>query len=119
MESNIDFKKDIDESKQGENTMLESTEKNSKKLYLESYGCQMNFADSEIVASIMNKNGYNTTDDIEEADLILLNTCSIRDNAEQRIRKRLTEFRKKKESKSMLMLQKLNIVFVDDRLILN
>jgi tRNA-2-methylthio-N6-dimethylallyladenosine synthase len=102
MESNIDFNKEIDESLQGESTMVEGDQKNSKKLYLESYGCQMNFADSEIVASIMNKNGYNTTKNIEEADLILLNTCSIRDKAEQRIRKRLTEFKKKKDSNADL-----------------
>ena len=54
----------------------------TKKLYLESYGCQMNFSDSEIVASILDKNGYKTTRNLEESDLILLNTCSIRDKAE-------------------------------------
>lgn len=102
MESNIDINKEIDESVQGNATMVEGDEKNSKKLYLESYGCQMNFADSEIVASIMNENGYNTTKNIEEADVILLNTCSIRENAEQRIRKRLTEFKKKKDHKQEL-----------------
>ena len=55
---------------------------NTKKLYIESYGCQMNFSDSEIVASILDKNGYKTTRNLEESDLILLNTCSIRDKAE-------------------------------------
>ena len=69
---------------------------NNKKLYLESYGCQMNFSDSEIVASILSEAGYGTTTNIEEADLILLNTCAIRDNAEQRIRKRLTQFKQLK-----------------------
>jgi tRNA-2-methylthio-N6-dimethylallyladenosine synthase len=67
-----------------------------KKLFIESYGCQMNFADSEIVASILRKDGYATTSNEENAELILLNTCSIRDNAEQKIRKRLTEFKKLK-----------------------
>jgi tRNA-2-methylthio-N6-dimethylallyladenosine synthase len=67
-----------------------------KKLYIESYGCQMNFSDSEVVASIMNKNGYSTTRNIDDANVILINTCSIRDNAEKRVRKRLTEFKKKK-----------------------
>jgi tRNA-2-methylthio-N6-dimethylallyladenosine synthase len=67
-----------------------------KKLYIESYGCQMNFADSEIVASILKKDGYATTSDESIAELVLLNTCSIRDNAELKIRKRLTEFKKLK-----------------------
>lgn len=62
----------------------------TKKLYIESYGCQMNFADSEVVASILRNNGYSTTSDVVEADLILLNTCAIRDNAEQRVRNRLS-----------------------------
>ena len=68
----------------------------SKKLYIESYGCQMNFSDSEVVASIMSKNGFSTTRDVDEADVVLINTCSIRDNAEKRVRNRLTEFKKKK-----------------------
>ena len=71
---------------------------NSKKLYIESYGCAMNFSDSEVVASIMAKDGYATTRNVEEADVILVNTCSIRDNAEVRVRKRLTDFRKHKKS---------------------
>ena len=62
-------------------------------IYLETYGCQMNFADSEIVASLLQKEGYSVVDDIEQADYILINTCAIRDNAEQRIRKRLRELR--------------------------
>ena len=60
-----------------------------KKLYIETYGCQMNVADSEVVASIMGMDGYSETADISEADAILLNTCSIRDNAEQKIISRL------------------------------
>jgi len=77
----------IDESRQGE--ALQSSAVGKRKLYLESYGCQMNFSDSEIVASILAEAGYATTKNEGEADLILLNTCSIRDNAEQRIRHRL------------------------------
>ncbi|MBT7574717.1 MAG: tRNA (N6-isopentenyl adenosine(37)-C2)-methylthiotransferase MiaB, partial [Flavobacteriaceae bacterium] len=60
----------------------------AKKFYIESYGCQMNFADSEVVASIVSKEGYNSTNDLNEADLILLNTCSIREKAELTVRKR-------------------------------
>lgn len=62
-------------------------------IYLETYGCQMNFADSEIVASILQKEGHTIVSDIEQADYILINTCAIRDNAEQRIRKRLHDLR--------------------------
>jgi tRNA-2-methylthio-N6-dimethylallyladenosine synthase len=61
----------------------------TRKLYIESYGCQMNFADSEIVASILRENNFATTSKIEEAELILLNTCAIRENAEQKVRNRL------------------------------
>lgn len=62
-----------------------------KRLFIESYGCQMNFADSEIVASVMRDAGFATTADVDNADLIFLNTCAIRDNAEQRVRKRLSQ----------------------------
>src|SRR5690606_7099362 len=65
----------------------------------ESYGCQMNFSDSEIVASILSNEGYNTTDKIEEADLVLVNTCSIRDKAEQTVRKRLDQYNRYKQNK--------------------
>jgi tRNA-2-methylthio-N6-dimethylallyladenosine synthase len=75
-----------------------------KKFYIESYGCAMNFADSEIVASILNDNGFGATSDYQEADLIFLNTCSIREKAEQTVRKRLQDFRKiKKERPSALI----------------
>ena len=60
-----------------------------KKLVIETYGCQMNLADSEVVASIMKQSGYSLTEDLKEADAVFLNTCSIRDNAEQRIINRL------------------------------
>ncbi len=63
------------------------------RIYIETYGCQMNFADSEIVASLMQREGHTMVTDIEEADYVLINTCAIRDNAEQRIRKRLRELR--------------------------
>ena len=62
-------------------------------IYIETYGCQMNFADSEIVASLLQKEGHSVVTDIEQADYVLINTCAIRDNAEQRIRKRLRELR--------------------------
>lgn len=75
-----------------------------KKFYIESYGCQMNFSDSEIVASILHQEGFGATRQFEEASLILLNTCSIREKAEQTIRKRLTEFRKIKEQKPDLLI---------------
>ena len=71
----------------------------SKKLYIESYGCQMNFSDSEIVSSILHKEGFITTKDIDEADLVLINTCSIRDKAEQTVRNRLQHFQSAKARK--------------------
>ncbi len=86
------------EDRQGEvlDSLPAQNNKATKKLYIESYGCQMNFSDSEVVASIMNKNGYATTRNIDDANVVLINTCSIRDNAEKRVRNRLTEFKKKK-----------------------
>ncbi|HVF81656.1 MAG TPA: hypothetical protein VM884_06970, partial [Flavisolibacter sp.] len=68
----------------------------NRHFYIESYGCAMNFSDSEIVASILSAEGFGATAKVEEADLILVNTCSIREKAEQTVRKRLTEFRKLK-----------------------
>ncbi len=88
----------IDESKQGQTVELESNPKATKKVYIESYGCQMNFSDSEIVASILQKEGYNTTSDINQADLIFVNTCSIREKAEQTVRNRLTNFHQIKKN---------------------
>ena len=82
-----------DESRQGEALELAPTGKsNGRKLYIESYGCQMNFSDSEIVASILIDKGFETTKDYKEADVVFINTCSIRENAEQRVRNRLKEF---------------------------
>jgi tRNA-2-methylthio-N6-dimethylallyladenosine synthase len=96
----------IDESIQGTATVIEANadKNNGKKLLIESYGCQMNFSDSEIVASILTKEGYTTTRDLEEADLILLNTCAIRENAEQRIRGRLSNFKQIKTEKPGLIV---------------
>jgi tRNA-2-methylthio-N6-dimethylallyladenosine synthase len=78
--------------------------KKSKKFYIESYGCQMNFSDSEVVASILSNDDYEITSKPEEASLILLNTCSIRDKAEQRIRKRLKDFNRLKKSNSKIKI---------------
>ena len=75
-----------------------------KKIFIETYGCQMNFGDSEIVVSIMQREGYFYTDNIEEADIILINTCSIRDNAEQRIWGRLNEMRRLRRKKPSLLV---------------
>jgi tRNA-2-methylthio-N6-dimethylallyladenosine synthase len=86
------MEKEIDEKKQGTSLVLEQKEQNTKKLFIESYGCAMNFSDSEIVASILTEQGYNTTQNLEEADLVLVNTCSIRDKAEQTVRKRLEKY---------------------------
>ena len=86
------MEKIIDENKQGETLVLEQKEDNKRKLFIESYGCAMNFSDSEIVASIMVNQGFNTTQNLEEADLVLVNTCSIRDKAEQTVRKRLEKY---------------------------
>ncbi|GAA3766699.1 tRNA (N6-isopentenyl adenosine(37)-C2)-methylthiotransferase MiaB [Flavobacterium ginsengiterrae] len=86
------MEKIIEESKQGESLVLENKPENTKKLFIESYGCAMNFSDSEVVASILSDGGYNTTSVLEEADLVLVNTCSIRDKAEQTIRKRLEKY---------------------------
>lgn len=91
----------LEEARQGE--ALASGElvagTNGKRFYIESYGCQMNFSDSEIVASILHEQGFGLTRDYNEADLILLNTCAIRDNAEQRVRNRLKELRAVKKRK--------------------
>ena len=90
-----------DEKRQGEAYAPFELELNNYKrfFYIESYGCQMNFSDSEIVASILNAEGFGATRNFEEADVILLNTCSIREKAEQTVRKRLTEFKKLKRAK--------------------
>ncbi len=98
MESNLLIDKTQDETRQGEAYASQSTKGVFEKhFYVESYGCAMNFADSEVVASILEQNGFGGTKNIEIADLILINTCSIREKAELTIRKRLTEFRRLKQ----------------------
>ena len=118
----IDFRKQIDPSRQGE--VFESNKKGvpkGKQFYIESYGCQMNFSDSEIVASVLLDQGYSTANDYHSADLILINTCSIRENAEQRVRARLKVFgAAKKTNPSMLigvlgcMAERLKTKFLDE-----
>lgn len=99
------FEKVQDESRQGEAYVADvPAAPGIKKMYLESYGCQMNFSDSEIVASIMAENGYLPTPTLEEADVVFINTCSIRDNAEQKVRGRLQVFRQHKKHKPELVV---------------
>jgi tRNA-2-methylthio-N6-dimethylallyladenosine synthase len=102
----ISIGKAIDERRQGEAYLPFSRARQDlkKKFYIESYGCQMNFADSEIVASILNENGFGATLHYQEADLVLLNTCSIREKAEQTIRNRLHLFRQAKQTNPTLLI---------------
>lgn len=94
-----------DEARQGEAFKAIGTPLlDGKKFYIESYGCAMNFSDSEVVASILQENEFSATPDFEAADLILINTCSIREKAEQTIRKRLTEFRKIKRTRPGMLI---------------
>lgn len=93
---NISENKVIDESIQGQALVLDTPKTGGKKLFLESYGCQMNFADSEIVASILIDKGYSTTQNFEEADVIFVNTCAIREGAESKVRNRLNDFKRVK-----------------------
>ncbi|MEK6450133.1 MULTISPECIES: tRNA (N6-isopentenyl adenosine(37)-C2)-methylthiotransferase MiaB [Myroides] len=120
------MEKVIDENKQGTSLQLEKKENNGKKLFIESYGCQMNFSDSEIVASILSEEGYNTTDNLEEADLVLVNTCSIRDKAEQTVRKRLDQYNRiKKKNPGMkvgvlgCMAERLKSKFLEEEKIVD
>jgi tRNA-2-methylthio-N6-dimethylallyladenosine synthase len=85
-------------------TTIENNSGKQRKLYIESYGCQMNFSDSEIVASILNQSGFDTTSDINSADVVFLNTCSIRDKAEQTVRNRLTYINGLKKHKPDLLV---------------
>lgn len=94
-----------DESRQGEAFQAaESPVDFQKKFYIESYGCAMNFSDSEVVAAILQENKFSATPQFEMADLVLINTCSIREKAEQTIRKRLTEFRKVKKTRPGMLI---------------
>ncbi|MEQ9231411.1 MAG: radical SAM protein, partial [Cyclobacteriaceae bacterium] len=94
----------LDEVKEAENCEFkiseEGSNKSARKLYIESYGCQMNFSDSEIVTSILRKEGFDTTARPEDAELILINTCSIREKAEQTVRNRLSYFNSIKKKKN-------------------
>ena len=100
------LQKVVEESRQGEAYAPFREDPNvfRKKFYIESYGCQMNFSDSEIVASILHEEGFGPTRNFEEADLVLLNTCSIREKAEQTVRNRLQAFRKVKDSKPGMLI---------------
>ena len=99
------IKKEIDEAKQGSTLKLSANKNSTKKMYIESYGCQMNFSDSEIVASILEKEGFSTTCDIAKADLVFVNTCSIREKAEKTVRKRLEFYNsiKRDQNKGMIV----------------
>jgi tRNA-2-methylthio-N6-dimethylallyladenosine synthase len=101
--SDISFLEEKDQE-QKVNVLNDSSMGKARKLYIESYGCQMNFADSEIVASILEKEGFDTTSRIEEADLVFLNTCSIREKAEQTVRHRLLHIHGLKKHKPDLMV---------------
>ena len=94
------------EERQGEAIAASKNDPNTynKRFYIESYGCAMNFADSEVVASILNHEGFGATRNVEEADLIFLNTCSIREKAEMTFRKRLTEFKLLKKKKPAMLI---------------
>ena len=81
-----------------------ATGKETKKLFMETYGCQMNVADSEVVASIMQMAGYVPCDTLDEADAVFMNTCSIRDNAEQKILNRLEFFHSLKKKRKHLIV---------------
>jgi tRNA-2-methylthio-N6-dimethylallyladenosine synthase len=120
------MEKIIDENKQGEALILDQKDGNTKKLFIESYGCQMNFSDSEIVASILSNQGYNTTQNLEDADLVLVNTCSIRDKAEQTVRKRLKYYDKIKDKNPSMkvgvlgcMAERLKTKFLDEEKIVD
>jgi tRNA-2-methylthio-N6-dimethylallyladenosine synthase len=93
------LRKEMDEQKQGEVFFKETEEEGHKHFYIESYGCQMNFSDSEIVGSILSDAGFSPTRNLENAGLILINTCSIREKAEDTVRKRLRVFAKMKQNR--------------------
>ncbi|MCU0394059.1 MAG: tRNA (N6-isopentenyl adenosine(37)-C2)-methylthiotransferase MiaB [Thermoflexibacter sp.] len=96
----IDEKVEVCDTK----TLPDNYKAGQRKLYIESYGCQMNFSDSEIVASVMQKHGFGTTSNVEEADLVFLNTCSIREKAEQTVRFRLDHLNGMKKRKPEMII---------------
>ena len=97
------MEKEIIEERQGE-VLDRPGIQGKKKMYLESYGCAMNFADSEIVASILQEAGFETTRNDADADLVLINTCSIRENAELRVKKRIEYFNSVKRHRPGMMI---------------
>jgi len=99
-----EMNKVIDEAVQGSTTILGNNLKGNRKVYIESYGCQMNFSDSEIVAAILAKEGFNTTNNLAEADVVFVNTCSIREKAEQTVRQRLRSFQHAKKAKPEMII---------------
>lgn len=118
-----------DESRQGESFAQEEGKRDlpaARRFYIETYGCQMNFSDTEIVASILSNEGFVPTPDFREADLVLINTCSIRENAEQKVRGRLTEFRsiKKRNPEAIVgvlgcMAERLKSKFLEEEKIVD
>jgi tRNA-2-methylthio-N6-dimethylallyladenosine synthase len=105
--TDIDRVDRVENASQACETVKVSEEENApkgKKLYIESYGCQMNFSDSEIVSSIMKEEGFGTTSDFEQADVVFLNTCSIREKAEQTVRHRLAQFNAVKKRRPDMMI---------------
>src|SRR5688500_10241887 len=102
--SDIDILKSEERSCEVARISPETNSGQSRKLYIESYGCQMNFSDSEIVASILKKEGFDTTSDVYRADVILLNTCSIREKAEKTVSSRLSFLNSIKKNNSVLLL---------------
>jgi len=127
------MEKTIDENRQGEQLVLKDKTTNTRKLYIESYGCAMNFSDSEIVASILSKEGFNTTSNLEDADLVLVNTylvlvntCSIREKAEQTVRKRLEKYNAVKKNNPKMkvgvlgcMAERLKTKFLEEEKIVD
>ena len=118
--------KKIDEEKQGEVFFNETDGSVKKHFYIESYGCAMNFSDSEIVASILAEAGFGPTRNMETADLVLINTCSIREKAEDNVRQRLSIFNKqKKHNPGMLvgvlgcMAERLKSKFLEEEKIVD
>ncbi len=126
LEEMMELNGDLSVLEPGSGTALVRNAATSRKLYIESYGCQMNFSDSEIVASILKKEGFESTREITEADIVLLNTCSIRDKAEQTVRNRLTHIQGLKRQKPGLvvgvlgcMAERLKSKFLDEEKIVD
>ena len=120
------MEKIIDEKKQGETLSIINKKENTRKVFIESYGCQMNMNDSEIVASILAEQGFNTTQSLEDADLVLVNTCSIREKAETTVRNRLKKYNAVKKVNSKMkvgvlgcMAERLKAKFLEEEKIVD